>query len=420
MRNASQNDANVLLDVVYNPNESYAEGVARVARQRGITTSGVYGMCNRANNDPIALGYVLYSLYAQGFSMDYLCQLVDDGICTPSDVHELMNAFHTSDRRVWLSEEDYNLMADQYVVTSKLLDAKGQVKSQRAVRLPTTREGLLQTAISTVSRQVAARPERVPAPENFLASHMTVFPLADLHIGLMSVDGIPMEDVVEGYKRAIRALLPTGNKAANGQALIANLGDFTHVDNLKGTTPRGGNKLDVSDSLPTIVETAVELAVWAIDTISQCYVHTDVLWMSGNHDEVTGIVMQSALRQLYANNKTVDIINTQGRFYATDFGETLLAFTHGDTVRQSELPSILATDYPFEWGTSTYRVWHTGHYHAQRQTEYRGCTVEVHGSPAPKDRWTVESGYRSTPYVSRIVYSHTGGEVQRGRVNVYF
>jgi hypothetical protein len=59
------------------------------------------------------------------------------------------------------------------------------------------------------------------------------------------------------------------------------------------------------------------------------------------------------------------------------FGENFLAFEHGDVTKKMTA-LVYATEFPAEWGQTTYRTCYTGHFHTKKVTEFV-TDNEVHG-----------------------------------------
>lgn len=240
---------------------------------------------------------------------------------------------------------------------------------------------------------------------------LALYPLADLHIGLYASlqDGERdwrLRDTVELVKRSIDDLIARTPKAA--RAVVANLGDFTHTDNLVNRTPNSAAPLDASGRFIEIAQAAMELAIYVIASAARHHGDVTVIWQSGNHDEATALVLQTALATLYRNDARIHVHQSGKRTHVIQHGQVAIGFTHGDTIKPQALPLLMANDYPEIWAATHYRVWHTGHRHHKEAQEFVGCIVETHQSPAPRDAWHEQRGYRSLHSMSSIVYDQAG------------
>lgn len=302
---------------------------------------------------------------------------------------------------------------DHYLkAVSTLVDASGNVKLQwmKTDKAKQGWQALIDVALTRL-QQIEPLPA-APRPQP-TAQALTLYPLADWHVGLQaarySADWT-LDRAAQTYRNAFARTLQS-----TSHGLLAFLGDFTHIDNRSNATPRSGHTLNVSASYAEVVETAMQLVVDVVALALDAHGHVSILYLAGNHDEATAVVMQAALRHLYANEPRVTVFETRG-FYYYLHGKTLLGFTHGHTAKREDLPLIMATDSPTLWGEANRRVWHTGHVHHRTAQEFRGCTVETHGAPVPSDAWHYEKGYRSQRTMQSIVYDEVG---ERARVTVH-
>lgn len=176
---------------------------------------------------------------------------------------------------------------------------------------------------------------------------LALYPLADLHVGLYAslMDAEAdwhLADAVKMVKRCIDDLVSRTPAAA--RAIVANLGDFTHTDNLVNRTPNSGAALDASGRFVEIAQAAMGLAVYVINSVARHHPHVTVVWQSGNHDESTALVMQTALAALYQQDERIRVHVSGRRTHVIRHGQVALGFSHGDTIKPRELIDIMATD----------------------------------------------------------------------------
>ena len=300
---------------------------------------------------------------------------------------------------------------------SSLVDGEGAISRQwiKTDAIKSNWQHLMSVALERVRHIEPIQLVSRPAPTTDRDEY-TVYPVTDWHVGLASAvqAGWTLDKAAATYREAFGRLVQS--KYPANSALLVFMGDFTHTDNQTNTTPRSGKPLDVTGDYSAIVETAMQLVVDVIDLAVASHARVTVVYLAGNHDEATAVVMQAALKRLYALHTQVKV-ETCGRFYYQVVGRTLLGFTHGHTVKREQLPMIMATDQPQLWGASVQRVWHTGHIHHKTLMESIGCIVESHAAPTPADKWHNDSGYRSRRSMTSITYDTTG-EIARNTVNL--
>jgi len=161
----------------------------------------------------------------------------------------------------------------------------------------------------------------------------------------------------------------------------------------------------------------MDLAVYTIDKVAAHHQYVEVLWLSGNHDGATSVVLRTALSTLYRHDSRVAVVQSGTYTHIMQHGQVALGFTHGDTIKADALPLLMANDAPAIWAATTYRIWHCGHRHTKTVKEYPGCIVEVHQSPAPRDQWHESQGYRSLHSMCSILYDQHG-ERSRNTINI--
>ncbi len=263
---------------------------------------------------------------------------------------------------------------------------------------------------------------RIAAPrKKLLKDLMNVIVLSDAHIGLYSwakASGtewslpIARRMIVGAVKYLVDAAPPCE------EALIANLGDFFHIDN-KSNQTTAGTVMDTDGLWEEIVEVGIDAMVSCIDFALAKHKKVRVINKSGNHDFHTAVMMNIALSRAYKNNPRVKFDATPSLYSYLRFGKTLLGITHGDKrVKPTELPLLMATDRPDDWGESKYRYWYTGHLHHQRKFEPTGgnCTIETFRIMAGRDAWHQGAGYRAGREMQSIILHREFGETGRNVV----
>ncbi|WP_439150817.1 hypothetical protein, partial [Sulfitobacter sp.] len=170
------------------------------------------------------------------------------------------------------------------------------------------------------------------APEGLCA----VFPVADLHVGLLT----DQEEVGEDWdsKRASAQFQKTFGRLvsvtpAAGIAILAQLGDLTHTDDQRNVTPQSGHQLDADTRYFMILRRAVRAMKWAIDELRQKYPLVVYRGCRGNHDMTAHYAVTLALAEHYRETDGVEIIDNAGEFYVREFGVNMVLLHHGDKAK---------------------------------------------------------------------------------------
>ena len=97
-------------------------------------------------------------------------------------------------------------------------------------------------------------------------------------------------------KDAIASLVDCAPSASN--ALLINVGDFTHSDNSNSTTTRG-TQVDMDTRYENVMRKAAHTLIFGIDTMLGKFQRVDVIIARGNHDSDTAIAIQLCLEMYY-------------------------------------------------------------------------------------------------------------------------
>lgn len=252
-------------------------------------------------------------------------------------------------------------------------------------------------------------------------SLMVKYPVADAHIGLMTYkDEVGtdwgLDEAVVAFKTGVKMLMDRSPKAAVG--LILDLGDMVHVADSTGKTRGHGHVLDVDGRLDEIYEAAIEVVVSMIDEALKHHQLVIFRKTIGNHDGDTSLALGVFLKRLYKNEPRVIIEADGNLFWWYQFGSTLHFSAHGHTVKQRDLPEIIASDCKDVWSSCSYVYADTGHVHHQEVLETRSVKCESHNSLIPGDSYNYGSGYRAGRLLKSVVYDEKFGEIGRAIVNM--
>jgi len=250
---------------------------------------------------------------------------------------------------------------------------------------------------------------------------VTVYPVADWHIGLLSwheetghnFDVRIARRTIETAMTRLVSVSPNST-----QAVLLGLGDLLHSDGYDPLTARSKNVLDVDGRYPRVLKAATQLLLFTIDLMLQKHQSVLVRILPGNHDDQSAIAVALALGMYYANNDRVEVDEDPGRFWWWLWGNTLLGGTHGDKAKMKDLPLVMAARNPDAWARSKFRHVYTGHVHTEKGIELSGVTVESFQTPAAPDAWSVAGGYDSGRSVVAITHHKKHGEIMRQKVNI--
>lgn len=280
--------------------------------------------------------------------------------------------------------------------------------------------GLVESLQAAFERFSGASP-LVAAPAHTLAKLHTIYPLADLHLGMRSWgketgDDYDVEIAVNRARAAYRTLI--ANAPASRTATLLNLGDFLHANDSKNVTPGSGHLLDMDGRHPSVLDAGADLTLELIDLLLKKHQKVEIVFLPGNHDPDVAPAMRMAMRLYFKNNKRVTVYNSPGIAWYHRFGKNLIGGTHGHTIKQSAMPGMMACDRAADWGVTDYRLMFSAHIHHERALEHAGVRVESFQTLASRDAYAANGGWRSGHSVQAITLHFDGGEISRSRVNV--
>ncbi|WP_282026868.1 hypothetical protein [Limimaricola cinnabarinus] len=259
-------------------------------------------------------------------------------------------------------------------------------------------------------------PEPVSVPDI-----CAVFPVADLHMGLLT----DAEEVGEDWdgKKAKRVFEETFGRLVAvtpnaGTAILAQLGDLTHTDDQRNVTPQSGHQLDADSRYFMILRRAVAAMKAGIDMLREKYPRVIYRGCRGNHDITAHYAVTLALAEHYRDIEGVEIIDHAGEFYAHEFGRNMLLLHHGDKAKPERLVHFAAAEWPEMWGRTRHRLALSGHIHHATAREIGGMTLESVGTIIPRDAYAHSHGYSARRGLVSITLHRTQGEISRARIGL--
>lgn len=305
--------------------------------------------------------------------------------------------------------------------TSTLYNAKGEQILQW-VKKPA--EGLTPEKIGEAIREAlrdVPKYKAHAAPRHTAKDLLAVYPIGDHHTGLYAWG----EEVGADYdlKIAERLLVSAVSHLVDlappsDEAVIVDVGDFTHYDTIRTETVRSHNALDADSRYHAMIRVTLRLLIACVDQALTKHRRVTLICAPGNHNDMGAAWMIESLALYYAREKRVRVMARAGKFFYYEFGSVLLGVTHGDTGKPEKLAGVMAADQPDAWGRTRHRYWLTGHVHNKSQLELQGVSWETFRTLAPADAWAHAAGYRSGRDMQTIVYHRKHGEVARHRFDV--
>lgn len=306
---------------------------------------------------------------------------------------------------------------------STLVDGQGKVRAQwvQAPKDEQSRWDEFWAACERNSKEYKGLAEPAPVPLFSDKETCTIYPLGDPHIGMLSWAKETGQDfdLQIAQRDLIAAIdLLVDRAPASAVAVLANVGDFFHAEGDDQKTPASGNKLDCDTRWAKITDVGFTIMRHLVDRLLTKHSVVRVVNVPGNHDPKMARMMNMWLAAVYEREPRVTVVDNHNPYIFMTHGKNLIGFAHGDGARPEQLPGIMATDRPKEWGATDYRIWVTGHIHHQSRKEYPGCVVESFRTLAARDYWHSWKGYRSGRSLSCITLHDEFGEITRSTVDI--
>lgn len=308
---------------------------------------------------------------------------------------------------------------------STLINSDGEVSQTwvKTAKEQDTPQALLEAFEGALQSKDLRRRTLVPPAKNAAHSKdlLVVYPMGDPHLGLLSW---PLETGQDfNLQIAERNLVDAvdhlvGLAPPSETALIINLGDFFHADNMESRTARSGHALDVDSRWAKVLRAGIVAMVRCIDRALEKHLKVRVINEIGNHDDHSALMLSVCLSHHYYQNPRVEIDTSPSPFHWYEFGEVLIGVHHGHTVKADKLPGVMAHDQAQAWGRTKHRYWYTGHVHHETVKEYPGVIVETFRTLAARDAWHHGSGYRAGRSMVCDVVHRSRGRILRHNVGV--
>lgn len=258
--------------------------------------------------------------------------------------------------------------------------------------------------------------EPIEPPETVMSDLLTVYPLMDVHFGMLAwgketgeVDydiGLATSDMRHAFHKVLN-LSPAANKAV---LLVG--GDFFHADDNRAETPQSKHKLDVDGRQFKVLDCGVALIAEITERLLQKHQSVTLRVLRGNHDEHAHMVLTFALFERYRNEPRVEVEKTPRDIFMTQWGKCLISAHHGDRAKPDRLTMYLSDVCPF-WSETRHRYMFTGHVHHDASKDLGPLKWESLRAFCPPDAYAAGMGYASRRALQAITFHKQDGLVLR-------
>ena len=279
-----------------------------------------------------------------------------------------------------------------------------------------------QQGVEDVLEQVKAAFEGItPAkpvtpPESILTDLLTVYPLMDVHFGMLAWGketgdcdydmGLASADMRHAFTK-VTALTP-----ASESAVLLIGGDFFHADDNRAETPQSKHKLDVDGRQFKVIDSGIALISEVVERLLEKHNHLTIRVLRGNHDEHAHMVLTFALSERYRNETRVTIEKDPRDLFMIQWGKCLISAHHGDRAKPERLTLYLSDVCPY-WSDTRHRFMFTGHIHHDAAKDVGPLRWESLRAFCPPDSYAAGMGYASRRALQAITFHRHDGLVLR-------
>lgn len=247
--------------------------------------------------------------------------------------------------------------------------------------------------------------------------HVTVIPLGDPHVGLMTWAKEVGHDwdlkiAMRVYRKIFTRLLEECRDTE--ECILINTGDFFHADNIDGVTSRSRHKLDMDGRHGKWLDVGGALLCMFIDFCLKKFKRVTFINVPGNHDDILGRFLGTLAELAYRNEKRLTVMKGDAPRQYVQRGLVAIGAAHSHLCKLKQLPQSMAMDVPQMWGATKLRIFFTGHVHHESETIFKdnnGVMVCTAGIVPPADAYAHGAGYGSYRTIQAATLDIVRGEV---------
>lgn len=316
---------------------------------------------------------------------------------------ELLEACEV-DTDTWECER---FVANKWEIGAKDADGEIQVEPlfqvkaffrRRSPIIADTREAIEQLKADAAKSLRQLRPVKPTAPRKMDRDLMAEVAILDPHfgkLGWLPETGRPSFDLREAtnrYDRAGAHAVQHIHEQRAGTLLLPIGNDQIHFDSETKTTT-AGTLQDADGRLPKVFVESFHATRRLIDAALKAGVQRVVVpLIRGNHAEQAEFALAFALWCWYRDDKRVEVDHAPAYRKTFEWGDCLLAFTHGKEASRKKLPTLIMSEFREQVGRKYIEI-HTGDLHQVRLEEEFGIRVRILPSLAGADAWHARKGY---------------------------
>jgi len=326
-----------------------------------------------------------------------------DRICTLND----LLVFAEVDTRVWFVERHqinkYEMgvknPATGDVTVQKLIQIKAWLKLRTS---ELNLEKLMGSLLEEFKAAAPVQPAIIRPSVTGTRAGMLEISIMDLHVGKRCWGPETGRDynpdiAQKMFWAALVDLLAKASAWPIEEILFVCGNDFFNTDHLGRTTTQGTPQDEAIPWQQSFV-LGVNLIVQAIERLRRV-AEVKVVMVQGNHDSQRGFFLGSVLAARFSQTADVQVDNSPAQRKYVHYGANLIGFSHGTYKRHPNLPLLMATERPKEWGQSVHPEFHLGHLHSRQTKAFapvadkQAVIIRILPSLCSADSWHSSMGY---------------------------
>jgi len=256
--------------------------------------------------------------------------------------------------------------------------------------------------------------EPITPPEQVLEDLCTVYPLMDVHLGMLAdpeetgASAYNTKRAVEDLKKAFSKILALTPNSAEAVLIVG--GDFFHGNDHTNQTQKSRNALDVDGRHWKVVDAGIVIIAQIAETLASRHKQLTVKVLRGNHDPESHMILTFALAERYRDIPHIQIDKSPMDLFMKQWGKCLIAAHHGDRAPPERLSLYLSDVCPF-WSETRHRHVLTGHVHKDQAKDVGPIRWESLYAFAPPDAFAAGSKYSGRRALQAMTFHKKDGRV---------
>lgn len=250
-----------------------------------------------------------------------------------------------------------------------------------------------------------------PCGDYAIGDKLLLIDVADLHMNLqasMFTTGNEYNcDIAEDtFFHVINDILTRTSHYVFNEIVFCIGGDMLNGDNLSGSTTKGTAQ-DSDLHYYDAYERLCTMIIKAIDML-KAICKVNVVYVMGNHDEVTGYKLAKFVDAWFRNDDSVEVdYSPIARKYKV-FGKTLFCFAHDGDVKK--LPAIISDEAREYWSRIETTEVFLQHLHTE-QVLMEEYNIRIQRLPtiSANSRWSSNKGYNSKRQCKSFIFDKEDG-----------